>query len=105
MPFVHPVPPATRPAANPPLVGGSGARDRVPSVRCAVAACLSTQPVSHLTGEQRFPPTCRSAPPRRGKVNLAAYHRQALSGKTLNSSTTLTRKNDGWWITLSYDEQ
>ena len=38
-------------------------------------------------------------------VTLAAYHRQALAGKTLNSSTTLTRKPDGWWLTLTYDEE
>ena len=38
-------------------------------------------------------------------VKLAAYHRRALAGKTLNSSTTLTRKQNGWWLTLSYDEQ
>jgi hypothetical protein len=38
-------------------------------------------------------------------VKLAAYHRRALAGKTLNSSTTLTCKPTGWWLTLSYDEQ
>ncbi len=38
-------------------------------------------------------------------VKLAAYHRQALAGKTLNTSTVLARKVDGWWLTLSYDEQ
>jgi hypothetical protein len=38
-------------------------------------------------------------------VKLAIYHRQALAGKQLASSTTLTRKQDGWWLTLAYDEQ
>jgi|SRR5690349_13091448 len=38
-------------------------------------------------------------------VRLANYHRQALAGQTLNASTTLTRKPDGWWLTLSYDEE
>src|SRR5262249_13723045 len=38
-------------------------------------------------------------------VHLGAYHRQVLAGKTLNTSATLTRKQDGWWLTLSYDEQ
>jgi Putative transposase DNA-binding domain len=38
-------------------------------------------------------------------VKLAPYHRQALAGKIVNTSTTLTRKHDGWWLTLSYDEQ
>jgi len=37
-------------------------------------------------------------------VKLAAYHRQVLAGKTLNTSTVLARKADGWWLTLSYEE-
>lgn len=37
-------------------------------------------------------------------VKLANYHRQALTGKKLNTSTVLARKVDGWWLTLSYDE-
>ncbi len=37
-------------------------------------------------------------------VKLAAYHRQALEGKTINSSVTLNKRGDGWWLTLSYDE-
>ncbi len=37
-------------------------------------------------------------------VKLAQYHRQALAGKTLNSSVQLNRRDDGWWLTLSYDE-
>jgi transposase len=38
-------------------------------------------------------------------VQLAGHHRQALAGKTLNTSTTLAHKPDGWWPTLTYDEQ
>jgi transposase len=37
-------------------------------------------------------------------VQLASYHRQALAGKTLDSSTTLACTPDGWWLTLSYEE-
>jgi len=37
-------------------------------------------------------------------VRLAEYHRQALGGKTINSSVQLNKCNDGWWLTLSYDE-
>ncbi|HEY6284740.1 MAG TPA: transposase [Ktedonobacteraceae bacterium] len=37
-------------------------------------------------------------------VKLADYHRKALSGKTINSSVTLNKREDGWWLTLSYDE-
>lgn len=37
-------------------------------------------------------------------VKLADYHREALSGKTINSSVTLNKRETGWWLTLSYDE-
>ena len=37
-------------------------------------------------------------------MKLAEYHRHALAGKTLDTSTVLARKADGWWLTLSYDE-
>jgi hypothetical protein len=37
-------------------------------------------------------------------VKLAAYHREALAGKTINTSVTLNKRGDGWWLTLSYDE-
>ena len=37
-------------------------------------------------------------------VKLAQYHRQALADKTLNSSVQLNKRDDGWWLTLSYDE-
>jgi hypothetical protein len=37
-------------------------------------------------------------------VKLAAYHREALKGKTINSSVTLNKRDDGWWLTLSYDQ-
>ena len=37
-------------------------------------------------------------------VKLAAYHRRALEGKTINTSVTLNKRDDGWWLTLSYDE-
>ncbi len=37
-------------------------------------------------------------------VKLAAYHREALAGKTINTSVTLNKRGDEWWLTLSYDE-
>jgi len=37
-------------------------------------------------------------------VKLADYHRQALEGKTINTSVRLNKREDGWWLTLSYDE-
>jgi len=38
-------------------------------------------------------------------VQLAAYHERCLAGKRLDSSVTLTRKADGWWLTLTYEEE
>jgi Putative transposase DNA-binding domain len=37
-------------------------------------------------------------------VKLADYHREALAGKTINTSVTLNKRETGWWLTLSYDE-
>lgn len=37
-------------------------------------------------------------------VKLADYHRKALEGKTINSSVTLNKRGNAWWLTLSYDE-
>ncbi len=37
-------------------------------------------------------------------VKLADYHLQAIEGKTINSSVQLNKREDGWWLTLSYDE-
>src|SRR6266567_1296243 len=37
-------------------------------------------------------------------VKLADYHREALAEKTINTSVTLNKRGDGWWLTLSYDE-
>ncbi|MGZ3615970.1 MAG: RNA-guided endonuclease TnpB family protein [Ktedonobacteraceae bacterium] len=37
-------------------------------------------------------------------IKLAAYHRKALDGKSINTSVTLNKRSDGWWLTLSYDE-
>jgi hypothetical protein len=38
-------------------------------------------------------------------VTLAAYHQRALADKQVDSSVTLTRKPDGWWLTLTYEAQ
>jgi hypothetical protein len=37
-------------------------------------------------------------------VKLAPYHRKALHGRTINTSTTLVRRKGVWWLTLSFDE-
>jgi Putative transposase DNA-binding domain len=38
-------------------------------------------------------------------VKLADYHRNALEGKTLNTSVTLNKRGDAWWLTVTCDEQ
>src|SRR6266516_1704128 len=35
---------------------------------------------------------------------LADYHRQALKGKTINTSTSLNKRGESWWLTLTHDE-
>jgi hypothetical protein len=37
-------------------------------------------------------------------VKLAAYHQRVLGGKQIASSVTLTRKPDGWRLTLTYED-
>ncbi len=37
-------------------------------------------------------------------IKLADYHRKAIEGKTINTSVTLNKRGDGWWLTFSYDE-
>src|SRR6266487_5461319 len=49
--------------------------------------------------------TLEKGKPMRVPVKLADYHRTILQGKTINSSVTLNRRADGWWLTLSYDER
>jgi Putative transposase DNA-binding domain len=38
-------------------------------------------------------------------LQLAAYHQRCLAGKRVDSSVTLTRKADGWWLTLTCEEE
>lgn len=41
--------------------------------------------------------------PLRIPVKLASYHKKALEGKTMNTSTTLHKRKGVWWLTLSFD--
>jgi transposase len=41
--------------------------------------------------------------PLRVPVKLASYHKKALAGRTLNTSTTLSKRKGIWWLTLSFD--
>ncbi len=49
--------------------------------------------------------TLEKGKPIRVPVKLADYHRAALQGKIINSSVTLNRRTDSWWLTLSYEEK
>src|SRR5712692_4406054 len=42
--------------------------------------------------------------PLRVPVKLASYHKKALEGHTLNTSTTLSKRKGIWWLTLSFDQ-
>jgi hypothetical protein len=41
--------------------------------------------------------------PLRVPVKLSSYHKKALEGRTLNSSTTLYKRKRQWWLKLSFD--
>jgi putative transposase-like DNA-binding protein len=41
--------------------------------------------------------------PLRIPVRLASYQKHTLEGHTLNTSTTLHKRNGAWWLTLSFD--
>ena len=38
-------------------------------------------------------------------VTLSAYHERCLAGKQVDSDVTLMRKVNGWWLTLTYEEE
>jgi transposase len=42
--------------------------------------------------------------PLRVPVKFASYHKEALTEKKLNTSTTLCKRHGSWWLTLSFDE-
>jgi transposase len=48
--------------------------------------------------------TLEKGKPVKVPVKLADYHRKALEGKAINTSTTLNKWGDGWWLSLTYDE-
>jgi len=43
--------------------------------------------------------------PLRIPVKLRAYHKKVLKEKKLNTSTTLSKRNGSWWLTLSFDQE
>jgi|SRR5579884_2022093 len=55
--------------------------------------------------------TLEKRKPIRVPVKLAAYHIEALTDpktkkrRRINSSVSLNRRTDGWWLTLTYDEE
>ena len=38
-------------------------------------------------------------------VTLSAYHQRCLAGKQVDSGVTLIKKADGWWLTVTYEEE
>jgi transposase len=48
--------------------------------------------------------TLEKGHPLRVPVKLAPYHKKALLGHTINTSTALHKRKGIWWLTLSYDE-
>ena len=48
--------------------------------------------------------TLEKGNPLRVPVKLASYHRRALAGRAINTSTALHQRKGVWWLTLSFDE-
>jgi transposase len=38
-------------------------------------------------------------------VTLSAYHQRCLAGMPVDGGVTLLRRPDGWWLTLTYEEE
>lgn len=78
---------------------------RVPSIQ-ANANVVVIEPSEDSTFEYWLRiSTLDKGHPLRVPVKLAAYHKQALKEKKLNTSTTLCKRNGCWWLTLSFDEE
>jgi hypothetical protein len=82
---------------------------RLPELKQTVIQATSTVATLEPSHDSSFDywlriSTLEKRNPVRLPVRLAAYHRTALAKKQPNSSTTLTRKPDGWWLTLTVDE-
>jgi transposase len=75
---------------------------------------ICIQATSHVvalevSNDSTFDYWLRISTPQKGRpirvpIKLADYHRKALKEKTINSSVTLSKRADGWWLTLTYDE-
>jgi len=48
--------------------------------------------------------TLEKGHPLRVPVKLAPYHKKALEGRPINTSTALQKRKGVWWLTLSFDE-
>ncbi len=48
--------------------------------------------------------TLEKGNPLRVPVKLASYHRKALAGRAINTSTALHKRKGVWWLTLSFEE-
>jgi transposase len=49
--------------------------------------------------------TLEKGQPIKVPVKLADYHKEALKGKKLNSSVSLNKQENIWWLTVTYDEK
>ncbi len=81
----------------------------VPTLRQTCIQANSNVVVLELSHESTFDywlkiSTLEFRKPQFIPIKLAAYHRKALDGKTINTSVTLNKRSDGWWLTLTYDE-
>jgi hypothetical protein len=77
---------------------------RVPAIQANVNVVVVEKAVDSTFDYWLRISTLEKGSPLRVPVKLASYHRQALDGRTLNTSTTLHKRQGTWWLTMSFDE-
>src|SRR6266699_3389190 len=87
----------------------SGANGRSQNCMCPASRPMRALVVVESSEAETFDYWLRISTLDKGKplripVRLSSYHKKALEGCTLNTSTTLSKRNGVWWLTLSFDE-
>jgi len=77
---------------------------RVPAIQANVNVVVVEQSENSTFDYWLRISTLDKGNPLRVPVKLASYHKKALDGRTLNTSTALHKRKGVWWLTLSFDE-
>jgi transposase len=88
----------------------TGTAWQTPTLRKTLIQANANVALLHPRQDTTFAYWLRLSPLEKGqpivlRVTLAAYHQRALADKQVERSVTLTRKPDGWWLTLTSEEE